>query len=117
CGTLYPVPPGDPEFIAQGWIARFEPDGVPTWQLVDAGPDDVGIRLDDVELDVDGRAIVGGYVGFPGSSAWVAAYDDAGVQLWTWTDTPPDDLNSRARALALLDDRIYVAFTIIGDVP
>lgn len=117
CGTLYPVSPGDPEFIAQGWIVRFEPDGAPSWQIVDAGPDDVGIHVDDVALDDGGRAIVSGSYGRPNSSAWVAAYDEAGAQLWTWIDAPPDGFDSFAPALTLLDGRVYVAFTTIREFP
>jgi hypothetical protein len=99
--------------ITHAWLGRFEPDGAPGWQVDDDG-DGNGASARDVRLNPNGGAVVVGSVRMADQNAWVAAHDDDGVQLWSWTKTPDDGYETEAVAITRLAGQLYVGLKAVS---
>jgi hypothetical protein len=91
------------------WLARFEPDGTPAWQLADMGGP---MRtVSDVALDGQGRVIVVGREGDDMSGeAWIAAHElEDGAESWSLVQPSMHGFGSSSSAVAVLGDTIHVA--------
>lgn len=90
----------------RGWIARFEGDGAPSWEVEPS----VG-ELRGVALDPEGDMVA---VGSRLDDAWVGRFDRSGTQLWERTLDIGDI--DRADAVAIDDDgTLLVVGTTIAD--
>jgi len=76
-----------------GWLARYDAEGMIAWQHTLVGPGGGNDEIRAVAQDADGNVFAAGYTSGPkgqGLDAFVARYDAEGVEVWSTRFNGPD---------------------------
>lgn len=87
-----------------GWLARYDASGSLRWEVTLTGPGGGNDEIRAAVGDGSGSFYAAGYISGPkgqGLDAWVARYDETGVEQWVHTYDGPDSRTDVYDALVL----------------
>ncbi len=94
----------DAEGSRDGWMGRYDSDGLLTWEVVLTGPGGANDEIRAVLTDGAGNVFASGYTSGPKGQrldAWVGQYDLMGEPVWTQSYNGSDSLNDIFNTVAL----------------